>query len=397
MVISVMKKIVRMADIFQPIFTHPNIINNINNNSNSKIQKNVLYFINLTNLHIYEQLLIEESLYRLSSSLSNRLNKIGFFIINDTTKGVENCDNNNNSGSGSGSGSDKCVIFGMSRKAKEHINDTNYIKKNNILLIKRYTGGGTVYINRNCILASFILPNDFEKETKLYPSNISNWTFNYFFKPFIQKENDNKNNNNNNNNNNEYTFNKTFQYYEQDFVCKINDKNDIIKKVGGNAQAFSKDYFVHHTSFIWNLNKFEEIEKVLSNPLKQPSYRNKRNHKDFITSIDSCLHKSIDTPDKFIQHLVENMKYVLNKKNKLNKNEIWFFNNIQFNNEDNLPLITGDVFDQIYAVDLRLLKEIVHFYINNNDLKNLRSTYFLDIYGNKVSESFYNFNSFIIN
>ncbi|CXI34528.1 lipoate-protein ligase 2, putative [Plasmodium berghei] len=387
MVKNVMKKIVGMADIFQPIFTHTN-----NNNNNSKIQKNILYFINLTNFHIYEQLLIEESLYRLSSCLSNRLNKIGFFVINDTTKNIEN-NNKIRLYSNNYSPNNKCVIFGMNRKTKEHTNDTNYIKKNNILLIKRFTGGGTVYINSNCILTSFILPNDFEKETRLYPSNISKWTFDYFFKPFIQKKN-----------NGRYTFNKTFQYHEQDFVCKINDnyetndQNVIIKKVGGNAQAFSKDYFVHHTSFIWNLNEFEEIENVLSNPLKQPIYRDKRNHKDFIASINSCLHKNIDTPDIFIQHLVTNIKHVLHKKNKLNTEEIWLFNNIQFNNnEHNLPFSTCDIFDHIYTLDLRLLKEIVHFYINNNNLKNLRSTYFLDIYGNKVSESFYNFNSFIIN
>ncbi|SCM20343.1 lipoate-protein ligase 2, putative [Plasmodium chabaudi adami] len=389
MVKNVMKKIARMTDIFQPIFTHTNI------NNNRKIQKNILYFINLTNLHIYEQLLIEESLYRLSSCLSSRLNKIGFFVINDTTKNnIKNVENNDNQiklSSNNYSPNNKCVVLGMSRKTKEHTNDINYIKKNNILLIKRYTGGGTVYINNNCILTSIILPNDFEKETKLYPSNVSEWTFNYFFKPFIQNETNDK-----------LTFNKTFQYHEHDFVCKINDNSKVdnncsIKKVGGNAQAFSKDYFVHHTSFIWDLNNFEEMEKVLSNPLKQPDYRNRRSHRDFLTPITSCLHKNIDTPDIFIQHLVTNIKHILHKKNKLNTDEIWFFNNIQFNyNQHNLPFIKNDIFDNVDKLDISLLKEIVYFYINNSPIKNLRSTYFLDIYGNRVSESFYNFNPLIM-
>ncbi|CRG99447.1 lipoate-protein ligase 2, putative [Plasmodium relictum] len=360
-----MIKIKNIKELFHPLL--PNV-------NKSTIKKNVLYFIDLTKFHVYEQLLLEESLYRLSSILSEGLNNIGFVVVNNTRNEREETKNYYN----------KCVVLGISGKVNDHINNVNYIKKNKICLIKRFTGGGTVYINKNCLLVSLILPNNFCKLLNLYPSNITEWSFNSFYGMFL---NEKKNK----------IFNENFGYFENDYVCKIYDKESKkinLKKVGGNAQAFSKNYFVHHTSFIWSCN-YNEMENVLINPVKQPVYRNKRSHYDFIESFRSCLHSYINTPDCFIRKLICHIRQLINIKNSNEQDDFWFFNKINLNINDNSYDLES--FDNIYYTDSSLLNEIFLLYNNNMHMNNLRSTYFLDIEGNKVSDTYYKISSFILN
>ena len=42
-------------------------------------------------------------------------------------------------------------------------------------------------------------------------------------------------------------------------------------KFGGNAQAITKDRWVHHTSFLWGFNP--ERMALLKHPAKKPAYR----------------------------------------------------------------------------------------------------------------------------
>mmetsp|Transcript_33477 Transcript_33477/g.86853 ORF Transcript_33477/g.86853 Transcript_33477/m.86853 type:complete len:183 (-) Transcript_33477:288-836(-) len=54
-------------------------------------------------------------------------------------------------------------------------------------------------------------------------------------------------------------------------------------KFGGNAQAITKNKFVHHTSFLWDFK--EHHMDVLKMPFKQPEYRQGREHMDFLCSL----------------------------------------------------------------------------------------------------------------
>ncbi|SBS85994.1 lipoate-protein ligase 2, putative [Plasmodium ovale] len=372
----------RMSEFFRPSFAHSH---------SGKIRKNVLYFLNLTKLHIYEQLLLEESLYRLSSYLCDSLNKVGFVVINDTCGGVlvgghgakwEEKERSNDAAS------NRCVVMGISGKVKDYVKDVNYVEENNILLIRRYTGGGTVYINNNCVLLSLILPHTFEKEKKIYPSNITEWAFNTIYKPLANEGGKKKDD----------LFNENFYYHENDYVCKIYDeKNEkiILKKVGGNAQAFSKNYFVHHTSFIWFCN-FDEMNNVIVNPSKQPVYRKKRSHNDFLTSVKSCLHKNIDNTNMFIYNITSKLRSIINEKNSAQKEEHWLFQNVQLNTNKNfVHLPEQDLFDHVYRIDESFLKEIFLLYKNNRYIKNLRSTHFVNIHGEAVSDDYYQFPSIL--
>jgi len=54
-------------------------------------------------------------------------------------------------------------------------------------------------------------------------------------------------------------------------------------KIGGNAQSVAKDRFVHHTSFLWGFDP--QRMRYLRNPEKQPRYRGRRDHDAFLTTL----------------------------------------------------------------------------------------------------------------
>ncbi|KYO00217.1 lipoate-protein ligase 2 [Plasmodium gaboni] len=380
-----------LNEIFRPVLSHLDI-NNIHRNK----KKNILYFIDVSKFHVYEQLLLEESLFRICNNTTDGLNNIGFVIVNNTCEEVNElksneCSFNNNN--------KKCVILGISNKINDHIKDINYIKENNISLIKRFTGGGTIYINQNSLLVSLILPHKFEKKKKIYPSNITEWSYNYFYNTKVQI-NDKRTITNEQNNvkKNHILFNEYFNYYENDYVYKSYDEdneNIILKKVGGNAQSFARNYFLHHTSYIWTCN-YNEMNHILLNPSKQPIYRNKRKHQHFLQSIKLCLHNDIYTPNLFIEKLIKHIKYIINYKNSNDQYDYWFLNKIIFKNINDHISINSKHFDDIYLADINLLQNIFNYYNNSNIFNNMRSTYFLDHDGKKVSDTYYDIPTFFI-
>ncbi|CAD51918.1 hypothetical protein PFAG_02486 [Plasmodium falciparum Santa Lucia] len=383
-------RIIKCLDqIFRPVLPNVNI-NNIQ--KNKKI--NILYFIDVSKFHVFEQLLLEESLFRISNNTTEGLNNIGFVIVNNTceemneSKGNECIFNNK-----------KCVILGISNKIKDHIKDTNYIKENKISLIKRFTGGGTIYINKNSLLVSLILPHKFEKNKKIYPSNITEWSYNYFYNTSKQIYDKTQINNEKNSlNKNHILFNQYFNYYENDYVYKDYDehnKNIILKKVGGNAQSFARNYFVHHTSYIWTCD-YKEMNNILLNPSKQPIYRNKRKHQHFLQSIKLCLHDDIHTPNIFIEKLIKHIKHIINYKNITDQHDYWFFNKINLKNINDHILRNSEHFDDIYVADMNLLQCIFNYYNNSSLFNNMRSTYFLDLEGKKVSDRYYDIPTYFL-
>lgn len=74
------------------------------------------------------------------------------------------------------------------------------------------------------------------------------------------------------------------------------------RKFGGNAQSISKDRWLHHTSFLWDFDP--KNMEYLTNPARQPKYREQRAHTEFLCTLKDMLSEGpASTQDKFMQEL----------------------------------------------------------------------------------------------
>jgi lipoate-protein ligase A len=200
----------------------------------------------LQNCPIFEQLKLEEALLRTSDEI--------FCIIN--------------------SGSPRAIVMGISGKPEKLMNIES-VKRENIPVIKRFSGGGTVIVDENTLFITFIFPKDLFK-VPAFPEPILKWTAN-LYKEAWQIPN--------------------FHLSENDYC--IQDR-----KCGGNAQYIRKDRWLHHTSFLWDYNSENMAHLLL--PEKRPKYRLDRAHDAFLTKLkDQGLSRDV---------LIDRLKKSLNVK-----------------------------------------------------------------------------------
>jgi lipoate-protein ligase A len=113
------------------------------------------------------------------------------------------------------------IVLGTSGKVDVDVHEA-YCHSKLIPIVRRYTGGGTVYIDSNTLLLSLVVDgasaiNGF----KPWPREIMSWTEGLFTPLF-----------------------------GTDFSLQGHDYTFGNKKFGGNAQALSRGRFVHHTSLL---------------------------------------------------------------------------------------------------------------------------------------------------
>ncbi|UKK01539.2 lipoate--protein ligase [Theileria orientalis] len=244
-----------------------------------------LYVFNLDGLDILRQLRFEEFIYRNASPVAHNSS---FFLVN-------------------GSHIDRSVVFGLSGNPSDFVKDFKFCKDSGIKLIKRFSGGGTVLIDENTVTSSFIATHSFAPS--LMANQICKWTFDNVYNKFSM-------------------FKANFALVDGDFVVRMptttscngsltsgnnstsnslsNDGDDhVYFKVGGNAQAFSKHSFVHHTCFVWQVSPL--IDKVLLIPRRMPKYRRNRDHGLFLQSVSQCLSDNSATRADFSKNLRESI------------------------------------------------------------------------------------------
>ena len=75
------------------------------------------------------------------------------------------------------------------------------------------------------------------------------------------------------------------------------------RKVGGNAQSFGGGRWVHHTSFLHDVD-YKVMASMLKLPLKQPEWRKLRDHRCFHhILVDVAVHARNDgSPGIFLRH-----------------------------------------------------------------------------------------------
>lgn len=199
---------------------------------------NCLY---LKGIPILEQLQLEEALFRADSQ--------NWCLIN--------------------SGVPPSIVMGISQKVNEVVDEKKH-QAQPIPLIRRFSGGGTVVVDPKTVFISLIL-NHKAVLGPIYPKNILHWSAELYQPAFGSHP----------------------------FALQENDYALGNKKCGGNAQSFSKDRFVHHTSFLWDYT--EEHMNLLKMPPKMPAYREGRTHADFLQPLEPYF----STPETFSEAILD--------------------------------------------------------------------------------------------
>ena len=198
---------------------------------------NLVQLVRTSGLCILRQLRLEEKLLR-SPGAGN------WCLLNDGTP-------------------DRSVVLGISGKPHQLV-DVRRALDDGVRVIKRFSGGGTVIVDRDTQFVTLVMNAAAVPDLALFPRQIMEWTGTlYGGRPHGV-----------------FADMPGWQLRENDYVIGE-------RKVGGNAQSISKDRWLHHTSFLWDFR--EETMKYLTNPAKQPRYRANRSHSDFLAPLKTYL------------------------------------------------------------------------------------------------------------
>ncbi|MEZ5315402.1 MAG: lipoate--protein ligase family protein [Chlamydiales bacterium] len=168
-------------------------------------------------------------------------------------------------------GSPPAIVMGISGKPHLVIN-LEKIENDQIPIIKRFSGGGTVYIDCDTVFTTFIC-NVEEIGVLAQPKAILEWSEKIYSPLF-----------------------KNFSLQENDYIIGN-------RKFGGNAQYIQKGRWLHHTSFLWDY----QIEKInyLLLPNKCPKYRNNRSHTDFLCNLRPYFPKKAQFIEALSEHFMK--------------------------------------------------------------------------------------------
>jgi lipoate-protein ligase A len=208
---------------------------------------------------------------------------------------VANCNDRNQS----------CVIvMGIGGKPKDLVN-MDLVKKDGVLVLKRFSGGGTVVLDHSSLWTTLIGRSDKFVDIEPYPRPIMEWSANKVFGPAfaILKQKallhhaafvtstyptmivDTKSCGTENSGRTVQLptalQSKIVEFPE--FSLRENDYVLGQRKMGGNAQSIVKGGWLHHTSFLWDY--VDEHMEYLSLPSKRPEYRGDRKHEDFLVKL----------------------------------------------------------------------------------------------------------------
>lgn len=184
--------------------------------------------INLIELHqvpIFEQLKLEEALLRTDDR--------NWCIINH--------------------GTTPAIVMGSSAKPEEWVK-TSLLSQKPVPLIRRFSSGGTVFVDSHTFFATFIC-NAAEIDTPPNPPKVLEWVYRLFSPVFA---------------------NVPFRLVENDFAIEN-------RKCCGNAQYFRKGRWLHHSSFLWDYHP-SSMEYLLPPP-RTPNYRKGRDHCAFLCKL----------------------------------------------------------------------------------------------------------------
>ncbi len=148
------------------------------------------------------------------------------------------------------------VVLASSNKAEREVNE-EYCRKENIPILQRRGGGGTVVLGKGCLILTLAFQaKDLFSNQKYF--NVING----LFKDGLQE----------------------IGFPEVEFKG-ISDLAINGRKIAGTSIFRSRNLLLYQGSLMVNCDpKF--IEKVLKHPSREPDYRQGRSHQDFVTSLN---------------------------------------------------------------------------------------------------------------
>ncbi|XP_010425693.1 PREDICTED: putative lipoate-protein ligase A [Camelina sativa] len=195
----------------------------------------LMNLVRLKGIPILEQLHLEERLLRTSSH--------NWCIVNDGTDVPT-------------------IVMGMSGKPAQLL-ELGPVMEDRIPVIKRFTGGGTVIVDKSTMFVSLICNKDDVPNVQPYPRSVMAWSGSLYGDVFNGING--------------------FQLRENDYV--FGDR-----KFGGNAQSIIRNRWIHHTSFLWDYNVRNMA--YLKLPSRVPQYRLERDHTDFVCRMKDYIERS---------------------------------------------------------------------------------------------------------
>lgn len=188
------------------------------------LMKPIVNLLFLEGVPIFEQLALEEALFRADHE--------NWCLVN--------------------SGSTPAIVMGLSGNADDAV-DMRLWDRDPIPIIKRFSGGGTVVVDEDTLFCTFIMRSG-DVSCESTPASVMTWSHQIYAHAFSPIP---------------------LQLQEHDYAIEG-------RKVGGNAQCFAGGRFLHHTSFLWNYS--QERMQLLRHPTRQPQYRSDRTHEAFCTA-----------------------------------------------------------------------------------------------------------------
>lgn len=234
------------------------------------------------------------------------------------------------------------VVMGIGGKPESLLHQEN-VRDDRILVVKRFSGGGTVVLDENSVWTTLIGRTPTTTHTKddhdsavstvdidPYPRSIMDWSAESVFGPAFDKLTakisastslddvsgggsstsqttpstktmktlvlgnkaccglDHSSKNSFMSITKTTNGNGTNAKQQHDIPKFYLRENDYVlgkdQKMGGNAQSITKDGWLHHTSFLWDFD-VQNMERYLKLPEKRPEYRASRSHGDFLTAL----------------------------------------------------------------------------------------------------------------
>ncbi len=198
----------------------------------------MINLVRLNHYPIYKQLQLEEALLRADAR--------NWCLVND--------------------GSPDAIVMGISGQPSQWI-DSTIFEKRPVPLIRRFSGGGTVFVDTNTMFVTWICQAD-ELAVPCCPEKVMRWS-ERLYQPLF----------------------KGFRAHENDYI--LGDK-----KFGGNAQYLCKNRWLHHSSLLWDYDPANM--ELLAMPPRMPKYRETRAHKDFLCSLKQHWPKKEQLCDEIV-------------------------------------------------------------------------------------------------